>query len=233
MKEPTAKQLAYLKDLGYDRSPPLTIVDASNLIDSMKDGLSAIEAEKGMIYERATGVEKVKLYLNGIRERKENGYVIAGFRVKIPVEFQSESNKAYSGAFIPYDVACKYPEIIAACGVDQVDYIQRKPQHGPIVMAPNQVEDIAQQKETSVSKTGAPAQPKTQNKSVALPPHPIERTIKTTPARDAKTSVPQPRANVSNQQKRKSGPSLSFLVVLVVVLVGGSILVWYVVKNFR
>jgi hypothetical protein len=139
---PSEKQLNYLNTLGYAGIPPLTISNASVLIDCMKDGLGSEHAQRQMLFERATGIEKVNLYLAELGERKKLGYECAGWRLKVKRGNETQSNKIYDGAFLPFSVGKQYPEILAISGLENDRVLHQKPKKGPIVFAPNEIGEI-------------------------------------------------------------------------------------------
>jgi hypothetical protein len=150
---PTEKQLAYLKDLGYVGTEPITIGEASDLIDAMKQGVASADAEKNMLFERASPIEKARLYLADVEERKRRGEDLAGWRLKVKRGAETSANSVYNGAFLPFDVGRKFPELLAISGLD-FDTLQRRPAKGPVVVAPKQLSEI-----TPVSRKSAPARP--------------------------------------------------------------------------
>ena len=142
MPAPTEKQLAFLKSLGYKGAPPSTVGEASDIISAMKDGLTSGDAEKGMLFERASPIEKARLYLTDAEERKQNGSELAGWRLKVKRGAETSQNAIYNGAFLPFDVGRKFPELLAISGLDFDSELQRRPTKGPIVVAPNQLTEI-------------------------------------------------------------------------------------------
>lgn len=142
MPAPTEKQLTFLKSLGYMGAPPSTVGEASDLISALKDGLTSAEAEKGMLFERASPIEKARLYLADAEERKRNGNELAGWRLKVKRGSESSENTIYNGAFLPFDVGRKFPALLAISGLDFDSELQRRPAKGPIVVAPNQLTEI-------------------------------------------------------------------------------------------
>lgn len=142
MPPPTEKQIAFLKDLGYTGAQPTTVGEASDLISAMKDGLTTVDAEKGMLFERASPIEKARLYLADAEERKRNGNELAGWRLKVKRGAETSQNSIYNGAFLPFDVGRKSPELLAISGLDFDVELQRRPAKGPIVVAPNQLSEI-------------------------------------------------------------------------------------------
>lgn len=152
MPAPTEKQLAFLKSLGYTGAQPNTVGEASDLISAMKDGLTSVDAEKGMLFERASPIEKARLYLADAEERKRNGNELAGWRLKVKRGAETSQNTIYNGAFLPFDVGRKFPELLAISGLDFDSELQRRPAKGPIVVAPNQLSEITPgSREASVS----------------------------------------------------------------------------------
>jgi len=171
MAAPTEKQLAYLKSLGYTGAPPSTVGEASDLISAMKDGLASADAEKGMRFERASPIGKARLYLADAAERKRNGNELAGWRLKVKRGAETSQNTIYNGAFLPFDVGCKFPELLAISGLDFDSELQRRPAKGPIVVAPNQLSEITPgSRKASVSTPIAvqPSRPKKRNGCLGL-----------------------------------------------------------------
>lgn len=142
MPAPTEKQLAFLRSLGYTCAQPITVGEASDLISTMKDGLTSADAEKGMLFERASPIEKARLYLADAEERKRNGNELAGWRLKVKRGAETSQNTIYNGVFLPFDVGRKFPELWAISGLDFDSELQRRPTKGPIVVAPNQMSEI-------------------------------------------------------------------------------------------
>ncbi len=163
MPPPTEKQLAFLTDLGYTGAQPTTVGEASDLISAMKDGLTTADAEKGMLFERASPIEKARLYLADAEERKRNGNELAGWRLKVKRGAETSQNAIYNGAFLPFDVGRKFPELLAISGLDFDSELQRRPAKGPIVVAPNQFSEItpgSRKPNASPPVTVQPARPK-------------------------------------------------------------------------
>ncbi len=142
MSAPTKKQLTFLKTLGYTGVKPNTVGEASDLISAMRDGVTSTVAEKGMLYERASPIEKARLYLTDAEERKRNGNEHAGWRLKVKRGAETSQNLIYNGAFLPFDVGRKFPELLAISGLDFDSELQRRPAKGPVVVAPNQLSEI-------------------------------------------------------------------------------------------
>jgi len=142
MASPTEKQFAFLKDLGYAGAEPTTVAEASDLISAMKDGLTTADAEKTMLFERASPIEKARLYLADAEERKRNGNELAGWRLKVKRGAETSQNAIYNGAFLPFDVGRKFPELLAISGLDFDSELQRTPAKGPIVISPKQLSEI-------------------------------------------------------------------------------------------
>ena len=142
MPAPTEKQLAFLKSLGFTGAPPSTVGEASDLISAMKDGLTSAEAEKGMLFERASPIEKARLYLADAEEQTRNGNELAGWRLKVKRGAETSQNTIYNGVFLPFDVGRKFPELLAISGLDYDSELQRRPAKGLIVVAPNQLTEI-------------------------------------------------------------------------------------------
>jgi len=142
MHPPTEKQRAFLNDLGYIGVPPLTLREASELITSMKDGLSSSVAEKAMLLDRASPIERARIYLANVEERKRNGNQIAGWRLKVQSGAKTSQNSIYNGAFLPFEIGKQNPELLAIVGLELDNELQRRPAKGSIVVGPNQVADI-------------------------------------------------------------------------------------------
>ena len=141
MKPPTVKQLAYLKDLGYVGTEPITIGEASDLIDAIKDGFTSADAERAVLTDRDLPIEKARRYLAQAAEDKRNGNELAGWRLKVKRGAETSENSVYNGAFLPFDVGRQFPEILAISGLD-FGTLQRRPAKGPIVLAPKQLSEI-------------------------------------------------------------------------------------------
>lgn len=163
MLAPTEKQLAYLKTLGYSGAQPNTVGEASDLISAMKAGLASANAERGMLIERASPIDKARVYLADAEERRRNGNELAGWRLKVKRGAETSQNSIYNGAFLPFDVGRNFPELLAISGLDFDTELQRRPAKGPIVIAPNQLSEITPRPRTPVASPRAgqpPAQPK-------------------------------------------------------------------------
>lgn len=155
---PSQKQLAYLKDLGYVGLPPNTIGEASDLISSMKNGLTSELAEKAMLYERAPPLEKARLYLAEAEQRKRDGSQIAGWRLKVKRGAETSKNSIYNGAFLPFEVGRQFPELLAISGLDFDTELQRRPAKGPIITAPNQVSEITPSSKPKATQYSGPTE---------------------------------------------------------------------------
>ena len=152
MSEPTAKQLSYLRQLGYTGSAPLTAGEASELISGTKDGVDQSHLEKGMLDERArkgrTKIENAKHHLAMLESMKKDWmgeFKLAGFRLKVLKGAETQANAPYKNAFLPFDVAKRYPELLTISGLDYDSELQRRPSKGPIVIAPGQIGEIESQ----------------------------------------------------------------------------------------
>ena len=169
MSAPTEKQIVLLRSLGYTGAQPNTVGEASNLISAMKDGLTSADAAKRMLFERASPIEKARLYLTDAEERKRNGNEIAGWRLKVRRGAETSQNTIYNGAFLPFDVGRKFPELLAISGLDLDSELQRRPAKGPIVIAPNELSEITPgSRKASVSAPVAVQQSRSKKRSGCL-----------------------------------------------------------------
>lgn len=147
-KPPSKKQLGYLKGLGYQGEAPETSLEASVLIDDLKAGARSDRAEKRMVTKRSeqlrSSIERVKQYLKSVAEmdceyRDATGDpYVSGFRLKVPASEQTAENEMYHKAFLPLELALKYPQILAIEGI-QEEELKRVPLAGLFVIAPNRV----------------------------------------------------------------------------------------------
>lgn len=154
MKPPTDKQLAYLKVLGYVGTQPTTIGEATDLIQAIKeDGFTSADAERAVLIDRDLPIEKIRRYIAEAEQDKRNGNELAGWRLKVKRGTETSENSIYNGAFLPFDVGRKFPELLAISGLD-FDPLQRRPAKGPVVVAPKQLSEI-----TPGSRKSAPARP--------------------------------------------------------------------------
>jgi hypothetical protein len=126
-RPPSKKQLGYLKGLGYKGEPPETMGEASAAIEEMLESGDSKKAERAIDRMRREeerdkkkqGKRKfaaIKAQIRSmIRENKAYGEegLYAGFRFEAIDEDEiDEEERPYLGAFVPLDVAAKYPEIL-------------------------------------------------------------------------------------------------------------------------
>lgn len=142
MAAPTQKQLAFLKTLKYAGVRPDTVGEASDLIDALKHGVTSADAEKQMLFERASPIEKAQLYLADAEERKREWNELAGWRLKVKSGAETSKNSIYNGAFLPFEVGRQHPELLAISGLDFSE-LQRTPAKGPFIVAPNQLSEVS------------------------------------------------------------------------------------------
>jgi len=164
MNSPTNKQLRYLKDLGYELSPPETSKEASFLIGKMKDGTAAKKAEKELLKLRKQKADEAlalhKQYMDGLARMNKDlkgagvgkDMACVGFRMKANGQEVPPDQQQYVGAFIPFDLAMKLPEIMMLPGL-YAEELVREPKHGKFVQKNGSVVEIEKKsKSTSARK---------------------------------------------------------------------------------
>lgn len=153
MNKPTSKQLRYLKDLGYELSPPKTTKEASYLIDHMKGGTKAKQAEKELLKLRKQKADEALAihneYMDGLarmnKELKAAGVkkdlACVGFRLKANQSAVSPEHQQYIGAYIPFELARKRPDIMLLPDI-YAEELAREPKHGKFVKKNGSVIEI-------------------------------------------------------------------------------------------
>lgn len=152
-KAPSKKQIGYLKGLGYLGATPETSREASFLIDQLKSGKSSSVAQKSLAKERKKMARRdnAKLkerlasqieYLNWIEEelRGADGIGCAGFRLSAIPDDTTTEEMIYANAFLPFDVAKRYPELLLM-NLDD-DELEKSPRKGKVIMQPGVVIDM-------------------------------------------------------------------------------------------
>ncbi len=125
---PSAKQIGFLKKLGYDGDPPQTIREASAAIDEMLSSGDSAKAQRAIVRARKESASKVKrqaakrvaeftmLVREMVRENQNFGGdgLYAGFMLVAidPSDIEAQ-DRPYLNAFVPIGVAEKNPEILA------------------------------------------------------------------------------------------------------------------------
>jgi hypothetical protein len=150
---PSTKQLGYLKGLGYTGTPPESSGEASKLIDEIKDGMKPAKAERGLLeYRKHRDVKRlgeVKQYLQALDEMNEQYPTCAGFRLVVDKQEAAAETQIYQRAFLPLDVAHKYPELLLLRGLDYSNELVNAPRTGKFVASPGRVIDRSNGKPTS------------------------------------------------------------------------------------
>ena len=126
--EPSQKQLGYLKGLGYQGPKPATSWEASQLIDQLKSGVTPAKASDWLVSRRGDKakrrIEDAKQYLDSVVQmdrdyRSAVGEPLtSGFRLKVMPGEQTAENALYHKAFLPLEVAVRYPQLLAIEGMD-------------------------------------------------------------------------------------------------------------------
>jgi hypothetical protein len=160
MKQPSQKQLDYLKRLGYTGPPPGSSSEASHLIDALKAGKTSAEAERSAKGMRQGQARKEKqrnkdnlTYLAGLESMmrdSEGEFKCAGFRLKKIKDETPESELIYDKAFLPFDTAKRFPDLLSLNL--EFDELERTPTKGNIVSRPGVIKDMEK-----VSATGCMA----------------------------------------------------------------------------
>jgi hypothetical protein len=124
---PSSKQLGYLKRLGYEGAEPTSLKQASAAINAMLEYKDSKVAERAIATQRKAEEKREKKakkdQLRTIKDdiqfmvRENRAYgddgLYAGFVfVRIEDERPSEDDTPYVGAFVPLEVAQKYPEVL-------------------------------------------------------------------------------------------------------------------------
>lgn len=160
MNEPTSKQLRYLKDLGYELTPPKTTKEASYLIDHMKGGTKAKQAEKEFLKLRKQKADEALAihneYMDGLarmnKELKSAGVnkdlACVGFRLKANQSEISPEHQQYIGAFIPFELARKRPDIMLLPDI-YAEELKREPKHGKFVKKNGSVIEVEKKSRSS------------------------------------------------------------------------------------
>ena len=115
MNPATEIQLKYLKHLGYDGQPPVTEQEALFLIDGCEGGKTVTELEKTMLAKRDKDARawfdrQRQFAVAEIRQACDPDGIIAGFRIR--VGYECEGARRYDGAFLPAEVATKWPQLL-------------------------------------------------------------------------------------------------------------------------
>lgn len=165
MIKPTSKQLRYLKDLGYELSPPKTTKEASYLIDHMKGGTKAKQAEKELLKLRKQKENEALAthneYMDGLarmnKELKAAGVkkdlACVGFRLKANQSEVSPEHQQYVGAYISFELARKRTDIMLIPEL-YAEELAREPKHGKFIQKNGSIIEI--EKKTKSTSGGKP-----------------------------------------------------------------------------
>lgn len=163
MNDPTSKQLRYLKDLGYELSPPETSKEASYLIGQMKDGTAAKKAEKELLKRRKQKADEAlalhKQYMDNLASMNKDlrgsgvskDMACVGFRLKADVSEVSPDHQQYINAFIPFELARKRTDIMMIPGL-YAEELVREPKHGKFVQKNGSVVEIEKKSGTTSTR---------------------------------------------------------------------------------
>lgn len=158
-KPPTSKQIAYLKDLGYEGLHPTSSWQASVAIDAMLASKDSKSAERAILRKqkeergrhegfRKQQLQSVKNEIRFmIRQNKEcgEGTLFLGFRFSaLDDEQPSPDDAPYVGAFVPLEVAAQYPEILLRESLDCEEVLgeDTPPEGTKVVVAPGRFERL-------------------------------------------------------------------------------------------
>lgn len=158
-KAPSSKQLGYLKRLGYKGVEPTTSRQASLAIDVMLEAKDSKAAEKAVLKQQKDELKREKQtrkdQLQAIKEEirfmvKENrAYggegLFAGFRfIEMEDERPNEEDEPYVGAFVPLEVAQRYPDLLLRATVEYEELLSddKLPGGTRVVVAPGQFKPL-------------------------------------------------------------------------------------------
>ena len=115
MNPATEIQLNYLKHLGYDGQLPVTEQEAAFLIDGCEGEKTVAELEKTMLADRARDARvwfsrQRQFVVAEIRQACDPDGITTGFRIR--VGYECEGARRYDGAFLPAEVAAKWPQLL-------------------------------------------------------------------------------------------------------------------------
>lgn len=158
-KPPSDKQLRYLKRLGYKGEQPTSSAQASAAIDEMLESRSSRRAEDAVLEQRDYERDRAKknerdrragndeTLRHMLRENKAYGGegLYAGFRfVELEEEKPNQKEAPYAGAFLPIQVAAKYPELldVETLEIEEVMVDDRLPKGTPMVVGPGRFRPV-------------------------------------------------------------------------------------------
>lgn len=144
---PTEKQRNFLNTLGYKGQPPISLSEASDLIDEIKNGTKPERAEKQMLSARAKWEKKqlaeIREYLKSLDDMNREYHTCSGFRIQVENEEAATETRQYHRAFLSLDVAKKHPELLLLQGLYYDDELQRVPTSGKFIVSPGDVRAVA------------------------------------------------------------------------------------------
>ncbi|MGD8454015.1 MAG: hypothetical protein PVJ57_19545 [Phycisphaerae bacterium] len=153
---PSDAQLRFLDKLGYSGEAPRTKGEASFLIDGRKAGRDSAKLEKELIRQRQKvqreWFKREREYCRAeIRQARDSEGAIAGFRIRIGK--RCDSAKQYHGAFVPTQVALRYPELLppyegvcqywaCECEIEELLESDRLAADTPMVIRPGRITTV-------------------------------------------------------------------------------------------
>ena len=155
MNPATEIQIKYLKHLGYDGQLPITEQEAAFLIDGCEGGKAVADLEKTMLAKRdkdtkAWFSQQRQFAAAEIRQACDPDGIVAGFRIR--VGYECEGARRYDGAFLPAEVAAKWPQLLppyecvcqfgrCQCEFEEIVDIEEDdlPPDMPVIVAPGKV----------------------------------------------------------------------------------------------